>query len=415
MSELAVGSRPGLVLSGGGVRGAYEVGVIAGMVEVLGLGPGERAPFRVFAGTSVGAINAAYLASHADRGDMAVTGLEDLWRGLCLDSHLRIEIAQHVPFIRRLPWISGRERGYGWSLLDPRPLATLVTDGIDWSQLRANTATGAVHALIVAALEIGSGRTTMFADLGVGAEYRPSRDPLRTSRIGPIHAAHVLASAALPMLFPARRIGETYYCDGGLRFNTPLAPAIRAGADRLVIIPVLKETRSTEIADQRLSEYPKLTFLIGKLLNALLADPLQYDLQILNRFNRLVDVLEDALEPHELARVDEVTERERGAAYRRLETLIVRPSEDIGLLAGDYIRSERPGTRLPGLEGWLFRYARDRTQVREADWASYVLFDGEFAEQLIALGKRDAHAKADEICAFFAAPCVAQPSARAEN
>jgi NTE family protein len=405
MSAIAPNSRPAIVLSGGGVRGAYEVGVIAGLVEVLGLGASERAPFRVFAGTSVGAINAAYLASHADRSDLAIGGLEALWRGLCLDSHLRVEFAQHVWGLRRLPWIARRaERNYGWCLLDPRPLAALVTNGVDWTQLRANTASGAVHALIVAALNIGSGRTTMFAELGPGAEFRPSRDPLRAYATSQIHAEHVLASAALPLLFPARRIGDAYYCDGGLRFNTPIAPAIRAGADRLVIIPVLKETRSTELAQQRVVEYPKLTFLAGKLLNALLADPLQYDLQILNRFNRLVDVLEDALEPHELARVDAVTAETRGAPYRRLSTLVIRPTQDIGLMAGDYIRSERPGTRLPGLEGWLFRYARKRTQVREADWASYVLFDGEFADQLIALGKRDAHAKADEIRAFFAAP-----------
>lgn len=405
MSAIAAGSRPALVLSGGGVRGAYEVGVVSGMVEVLGLGPGERAPFRVFAGTSVGAINVAYLASHADRGDMAVHGLEDLWRGLCLDSHLRLEFAQHVPLVRRLPWIARRaQRNYGWCLLDPRPLAALVTNGTDWNQLRANTASGAVHALIVAALNIGSGRTTMFADLGPGAEFRPTRDPLRASQIGPINAEHVLASAALPLLFPARRIGDAYYCDGGLRFNTPIAPAIRAGADRLCIIPVVKETRSIDIAVQRVVEYPKLTFLLGKLLNALLADPLQYDLQILAHFNRLVDVLEDALEPHELARVDEVTEHSRGAPYRRLSTLVIRPSEDIGIMAGDYVRSGRAGARLPGLEGWLFRYARKHSQVREADWASYVLFDGEFAERVIALGKRDAHARGEAIRAFFAAP-----------
>jgi NTE family protein len=379
--------------------------VVAGLVDVLALQPGERAPFRVFAGTSVGAINAAYLASHADRHDLAIDGLEALWRGLCLDSHLRIEVAQHLPGLRRLPWVARRaDRNHGWCLLDPRPLAALVTNGVDWSQLRANTASGAVQALIIAALNIGSGRTTMFADLGAGGEFRPSRDPLRASEIGPIHAEHVLASAALPMLFPARLIGDAYFCDGGLRFNTPIAPAIRAGADRLVIIPVVKETRSTEIAQQRVVEYPKLTFLVGKLLNALLADPLQYDLQILKRFNRLVGVLEDALEPHELAKVDEVTEQSRGAPYRRLSTLVIRPSADIGVMAGDYIRSERPGTRLPGLEGWLFRQARKRTQVREADWASYVLFDGEFAARLIAVGRRDAHARADEIRAFFAAP-----------
>lgn len=394
--------QPALVLSGGGVRGAYEVGVVRGMVEVLGLGDEGPAPFRIFAGTSVGAINATYLAANAHRGDMGIAGLEDLWRGLTLDTHLRLEIMQHLPVVRRLPRWGNREPSYGWSLLDPRPLARLVTDGIDWRALHDNTQRGIVHAVVVAALNVASGQTTMFSELAGDAAFRASRDPQRAVSRGPLSPDHVLASAALPVIFPARRIGDAYYCDGGLRFNTPISPAIRSGADRLCIIPVLTRARTRDDEARRLVEYPRLTFLVGKLLNALLADPLQYDLQILERFNRLVDVLEDALTPEELARVDDVTVASRGAPYRKLRTLVIRPSEDIGILAGDYVRSNRPGHRLPGLEGLLFRYARWRTKVREADWASYVLFDGGFAEELIALGRRDAIAQADDVRAFFA-------------
>ena len=391
--------RTALVLSGGGVRGAYEVGVVRGIVEVLGRGPGDPAPFQIFAGTSVGAINAAYLASHADRGDLAIDGLVELWRSLSLDTHLQLDLARHLPLLRRLPRI--RDRGYGFCLLDPRPLAALVADGVDWDRLHANADRGVLHALVIAALNIATGRTTMFTELAPGAELRPSRDPLRAFWHGRISTDHVLASAALPIVFPARLIGDDYYCDGGLRFNTPLAPAIRAGADRLAIIPVLTEARGGISQARHVREYPRLTFLLGKLLNALLADPLRYDLQILERFNRLVDVLEGALEPHELERVRQTTAQSRGLAYRKLDTLVIGPSADIGVMAGDYLRTRRPGQRLPGLEGLLFRYARRRTGLREADWASYVLFDGEFAAELIALGRTDAHAHAAEIRAFF--------------
>jgi NTE family protein len=392
---------PALVLSGGGVRGAYEVGVVAGICEVLGCRDRGAAPFRIFAGTSVGAINAAYLASHADRGDMAIAGLEELWRGLRLDVHLQLEIAQHLPLIRRLPGMRARDRGYGWCLLDPKPLARLVSNGVDWRQLRRNSASGRVHALIIAALNIASGQTTMFAELAPDAVFRPSRDPLRAALRGPISHDHVLASAALPALFPARRIGDDYFCDGGLRFNTPIAPAIRTGADRLAIIPVVKQARTAEIEARRIVDYPRLSFLLGKLLNALLADPLQYDLQVMDRFNNLIEVLEETLEPDELARVNDIMVRHRGAAYRKLRTLVIRPSRDIGLMAGDYVRTRKPAHRLPGLEGILLRYARRRNKVREADWASYILFDGDFAGELIELGRRDALTQADEVRAFF--------------
>lgn len=397
------GANAGLVLSGGGVRGAYEVGVVAGIVEVLGRGPEAQTPFSIFAGTSVGAINAAYLASHADRGDMAIEGLESLWGGLQLDVYLRLKVFEHLPVLgalaRRLLPLT--ERTMGWSVLDSKPLQRLVENGVDWDSLHINADDGSLKALVVAALNIGSGRTTMFAELAPDTSFRPSKDPLRTAEMCRITSDHVLASAALPGVFPARQVGGAYYCDGGLRFNTPIAPAVRAGADRLVIIPVTRHGRSTESENATLLEYPKPTFLLGKLLNALLADPLDYDLQVMERFNRLSSILEASLTDAELERVHDEMTKSRGAPYRHLEALVIRPSQDIGVMAGEYLRTHRPGRRLGGAEGWLFRFARRRSAVKEADWAAYVLFDGAFARQLIELGRRDARARADEIRAFF--------------
>src|SRR5690606_10971245 len=129
----------------------------------------------------------------------------------------------------------------------------------------------------------------------------------------------------LPFIFPARRIGDTFYCDGGLRFNTPIAPAIRCGAERLVIVPMLR--RSRPLPARALRRYPNLTFLTGKILNALLADPVERDLHVLERFNRLVEVLDEALSAAERERVARVLRAHRGRDYRKLETLIVRPSD----------------------------------------------------------------------------------------
>lgn len=384
------GKRNALVLSGGGVRGAYEVGAVQGLIDVLELGPDDPAPFHVFTGTSVGAINAAYLAANADRGDLGIAGLVRLWESLSVREYLRIDVLRGWWRRRR------GEQGGGWSLIDAAPLARLVENGIDWNRLHANRRSGALHVLVVAALDVVTGRTTMFAQCADDSSFRPSRDPLRTAIFTDITVDHVLASASLPFIFPARRIGETLYCDGGLRYNTPIAPAIRSGADRLAIIPLIRKERA--LTRPALEHYPNVTFLLGKVLNALIVDPVERDLQVLERFNRLVSILDRALTTDERARVAEVLHDTRGTAYKFLETLTLRPTEDIGVLAGERIREG-----VGGLIGQVLRQIHRQTGSEEADWASYVLFDGPFAKRLIDTGRDDSHARADEIRAFFAA------------
>src|SRR5262249_28028597 len=142
----------------------------------------------------------------------------------------------------------------------------------------------------------------------------------------------VLASAALPLLFPARRIDGSFFCDGGLRFNTPIAPAIRTGARKLVIV-ALRAARTAADAKDTLEEYPNPLFLIGKVFDALLLDPVDYDLRVLARFNRLMEAMEVGVTPATLRRVRQILTADRGLPYRRVETLVFRPSEDIGVLA----------------------------------------------------------------------------------
>jgi len=143
-------------------------------------------------------------------------------------------------------------------------------------------------------------------------------------------------------------------------------------------------------------------FLVGKLLNALLLDPVLYDLQVLERVNQLVQVLEETLPPEHLERVQSVLAGNRGIGYRRLRTLIFTPSEDLGQLAGGYVKNELKTTDLNPVARRLLERAARQDPGQEADWASYLLFDGGFAEQVIELGRRDALAKADEILEFFA-------------
>jgi NTE family protein len=396
----------GIVLSGGGARGAYEAGVVAGIMEVL---RPTRAPFDVLCGTSVGALNAAYLASHAHAPDMNAAGLISQWQSLELNRHLKLDMRGVLGWKRSFstskpvfPNATDSGPNYaGRSLLDTGAIDDLVTHAVLWDKLTENVQSGRVRALIVAALHISSGRTTPFAEMTPGAEFKGGRDPRRTPFVGPIGAEHVLASAAIPLLFPARRVGSDYYCDGGVRYNTPIAPAIRAGAQRLVVISLLTDAPDSAGAaplETRLQAYRSPIFLIGKVLNALLLDPLNYDLQILERFNRLLETLEHTLTVDEMSRFNRVLEESRGLAYRPIKTLVFRPSKDIGRMARE--RAKRIKSSM--FSSWFLARAATLGAIWESDLLSFILFDPEFAKELVQLGRQDTVCRAPEILAFFA-------------
>ncbi len=203
----------------------------------------------------------------------------------------------------------------------------------------------------------------------------------------------MLASAAIPLIFPPRRVNGRYYVDGGLRFNTPLAPALRLGAQRIVVIPLLTENPSQHRERKSLGAI----FLLGKLLDALLLDPISYDLHVLERFNRLLDTLEESLTDEEMGRVQATISETRGAPYRRVNTLVFRPTHDLGALARERARelsgqgpTEHIVSRIAAMEDYW-----------EADLLSFILFDGVHAQHLVDLGRADVIARADEVRKFF--------------
>ena len=410
-------SSAALVLSGGGARGAYEVGIVRGLTDVLGVA--RRSPFDVFTGTSVGAINATYLAAHAELGDGGIEGLVHLWESLEIEEHLRIDPAglmgwplgaedgnprRGIRFLQRLVGRDPKELGerYGRAMIDPRPLERIVEAGVPWHRLRENVDSGIVRALVVSALDVAGGRTTIFCDVAPGTHVTPSRDVRRETRPDRITAQHVLASAAIPFFFPARRIGDTFYCDGGLRFNTPISPALRAGAEKLVVVSLLHGTPPAVTRAEILAEYPSPLFLAGKVLNALLLDPIDYDLTVLERFNKVMEVLESTLDATEFERVSRVLEEDRGMRYRRVQTLVFRPSADIGVLAGEHlVKHEAKLAKRARLTSFLLRRAAALSTSTETDFGSFLLFDGGFAKSLIDLGHRDVLARRDDVKRFF--------------
>lgn len=389
----------GIVLSGGGARGAYEAGVVLGLMEVL---KPTRPPFDVLCGTSVGALNATFLAANAQKPDMDARGLAEQWKALDVTRHLKLDMRGVLGWKRhftkdeeRMPSLVGR------SLLDTSALDRIVHDNVPWDQLHRNVAQGLVRSLVVSALHIATGRTVTFAELAPGAAFANTHDPRRSLRMGPLSAEHVLASAAIPLLFPARRVGTDYFCDGGVRFNTPISPAIRSGVERLVVVSLLSQEAlpsDPTPEGERIDAYNSPVFLIGKVLNALLLDPLRYDLQVLERFNRLIDALESTLSAVQLESVQHVLKEARGLPYRKLKTLVFRPTRDVGRLARERARHLH-GSRF---SSWLLARTATLGSIWESDLLSFILFDAEFASDLIRLGQQDALGRAKEIEAFFA-------------
>jgi NTE family protein len=228
-----------------------------------------------------------------------------------------------------------------------------------------------------------------------------SRDPFVRAEAAAIGPFHVLASAAIPMLFPAVKIGEEYYTDGGLRQNTPMSPAIRLGADRMLLVSLRHVAPGPkQLQRERAEAYPKPLFLAGKALNALLLDHTEYDLARMQRINLILeagnasfgDKFEDMMN-HALVRL-------RGAPLRRIQAVHIRPSEDIGALAAQFVRSDRMQVRGRVARRLIQRLAAGEAR-HESDLLSYLLFDGTFAAQLIELGRHDAGKKVDELAQLF--------------
>lgn len=383
----------GLVLSGGGARGAYEVGVLGYVFSDLARRERRTPPLSIVAGTSVGAVNGAFVASRAHDLERGIARLEALWSDLELADVLDFSLSHALKLPRLL---TGGDAGTG--LFDSAALRKLAEREVDWARLDANLERGVLSALTITATHVMTGRPVVFVhrapDVAMPLGLR-SRAVVRESRIR-VH--HVLASAAIPLVFPSVDIDGYLHCDGGLRLNTPMAPAIHCGADRLLVVGVSTPQHAGGHALAP-GKHPGAPFLLGKVLNAFLLDHLNADIAELQRVNA---ALRHGIEIHgpdfvdrmaELARRDHLPER------RIVEPFVIRPSVDIGRVAGDQLR--RRGAGIRGTTGRLLMKALDVGEGADADLASYLLFDGDFARELIELGRADAMRRRDELAEFL--------------
>jgi NTE family protein len=406
--------RVAVVLSGGGSRGAYEAGVLLFVRERLPKLVGDHVPIHIVTGTSVGAINGSFLAATIDDPASQATRLCEAWRSLHVEELLSLRMPDLLRAARLFlggeppPPAPGSHR-YG-GLLETGGLERFVVRSIPWRQIRRNLLAGHLDALALSATHVGTGHTHVFIDSREPVPAGWSQDPFVNhfaARITPLHA---LASAAIPMLFPAVKIGGSFYVDGGLRQNTPMSPAIRLGADRILVISLrhLDEVTAPEQAAQREISYPKPLFLFGKALNALLLDHTEYDLDRMRRLNAILEAGSQAFGPQFRDVINRELIRLRGAPIRPVHAVHIRPSMDIGRMASDFVATGEARLKSRVARRFIERLAQGEAK-HESDLLSYLLFDGAFADHLIELGYKDAAGHEEELVRLFA-PHAAQRS-----
>ncbi len=414
----AASGRTALVLSGGGARGAYEAGVLRYVRGELADALGRQPRIDLVCGTSIGAVNACFLAAHAHVPARQGEVLVEAWRSL------RLEEVFHWSALRlaALPWYVFRQlratrlHQVSWRVSDflwPEALARLVEGRIDWPRLHRNVREGHLDALTVTATDLGTGRAVVFVE---SREPLPpwSRDPLVEARARAIGPEHALASGAIPLLFRPVRIEGSWFTDGSVRQNVPLAPAIRLGAERILVVGLRQADRSDRPPPRDGDEPPTTAALLGRILNALLLDHTDYDLERLRRINAVIAQGERAHGATFAETLAEIAGGDFGAPLRRVQDLVIRPSRDIGQLARVYAERRVRGLRRGTLASRLLRRAASDAEAASdgaADLASYLLFDRDYAEELVALGYDDARRMRSELVAFFSA----QPAASARS
>ncbi len=371
------GLRPtvGLVLTGGGSRSAYQVGVLLALAEML---PRARNPFQVIVGTSAGAVAASVLAAEAHHWRRAVAGLERVWANFQSSQVFHVD-ASHM--IRAgAHWVlalisGGMVLSPPKSVLDNTPLRELLRVHVDCSGIRRSIERGHVRAFALCASSYSNGRTVAFFD-GIDS----IRDWSRVQRVGvrtQVTLDHLMASAAIPLLFPPIRIGDEYYGDGAMRQVHPLSPAIHLGADRLLIIGV-RARRAAGVQVNRLPPImPTPGEIFGYMLDTLFTDQIYGDLEQLERFNELVHAAPQAA---------------RGG--RPIETLMLAPSVDPRELAARHAGEMPRGLRA------LLRVIGGRDASGD-QLASYLTFEGGYTRALIELGYRDALEARTALMAFM--------------
>lgn len=370
----------GLVLTGGGARAAYQVGVLRAISELI---PNTaHNPFPILCGTSAGAINAASIAVSSDNFAQGVRHLEEVWANFHVNQIYRSDF-QGVMGNALKCTASLLSRKYGKrnavSLLDNTPLRALLKDRFPFGNIQRSINKGTLHAIGITVSGYSSRESVTFfqAAKGVTAWKRARRVGL-TSRIG---VKHLLASSAIPFIFPAVKINREFFGDGSMGQLAPISPALHLGADKVLIIGVQKAAR---IQSERIStsDYPPLAQIAGHVMNSIFIDSLEVDLERLSRINQTIKLIPS----HKLT--------ENNVLLRPIESMVISPSKEINEIAQQYARA------LPELMRFLY-HTIGAMGPKGSALLSYVLFESSFCQALIELGYHDTLQQKDEVLQFI--------------
>jgi NTE family protein len=371
--------RAGLVLTGGGARAAYQVGVVKAVRDLLG-NPVKN-PFPIVCGTSAGAINAASLAVYADDFSRAVANLLEVWE------HMRCHHVYRTDFPSILKsgarWLSSLmlvSRSNPVSLLDNAPLRGMLEKSLDFGRIQAHIDSGALYAVCVTASGYTTGQSVSFFQGGSGLEGWE-----RNQRIGAgvmLKLDYLMASSALPFIFPAVKVHREFFGDGSMRQIAPVSPALHLGADRVLIVGTGRQT--LEQARARSSIYPSLAQIAGHALNSIFLDSLAVDIERMERINRTVRLI-----PPEKREGSNLT-------LRPVQVLFITPSQPIERIAARFSHD------LPRSVRFILRPTGALSRA-DSNLASYLLFEESFCRALIDLGYQDTLARESEVKEFFSA------------
>jgi NTE family protein len=373
-----VRSRAGLVLTGGGARAAYQVGVVKAVRDVLG-NP-KKNPFPILCGTSAGAINATTLGVLADDFSRAVANLLEVWENM------------HCHHIYRTDAWNIVKSGAGWlaammlirrqapvSLLDNSPLAEMLSRNLPFDRIRSNIDAGSLYALCVTASGYLSGQSVSFFQGVPGLEGWE-----RNQRIGAsveFKLEYLLASAALPFIFPAVKVHREFFGDGSMRQIAPVSPALHLGADRVLIVGTGRQMQDQ--ARGRSNVYPSFAQIAGHALNSIFLDSLAVDIERLERINRTVKLIP----PERMA--------DSSTQLRPVKVLFISPSQPIERIAARFLHE------LPATVRFILK-PTGALNRSGSNLASYLLFEQSFCRALIDLGYQDTISREAEIKEFFA-------------
>ncbi len=369
--------RAGLVLPGGGARAAYQVGVIKAVRDILG-NP-ARNPFPILCGTSAGAIIAATLAVHADDFTRATGNLLEVWENMHCDHVYRVDAGSILASGAR--WLSSvmlMSRHNPVSLLDNSPLRDMLSKNLAFERIQEHIDSGALYAVSVTASGYTSGQSVSFFQGGSGLEGWE-----RNQRIGAaitLKLDYLLASAALPFIFPAIKVHREYFGDGSMRQIAPVSPALHLGADRVLVVGTGRQ--SADGARARSNSYPSLAQIAGHALNSIFLDSLMVDIERLERINRTVELI-----PPDVLAANSIP-------LRPIKVLFISPSQPIERIAARFLHE------LPRSVRFILR-PTGAISRSGSNLASYLLFEEPFCRALIDLGYQDTANREAEVRAFF--------------